>query len=66
MHYATKSLKQLLEGYADEAYRINQKDKETTQRAIVNEVYTRIKNTFEMLENEPEDVEQIYRQLIEH
>lgn len=66
MHYRTKSLKQLIDGYAYEAGRINQQDKESTQKAIVSEVYARIKDTFDMLDADPEAVNQIYRQLIEH
>lgn len=61
-----KSLKQLLDGYAFEVGRRNQADKEATQRRIMNEVYARIKDTFKMLEVEPEAIEQIYKQLIEH
>ena len=61
-----KSLKQLLDGYAFEVGRRNQADKEATQRRIMDEVYARIKDTFKMLEVEPEAIEQIYEQLIEH
>lgn len=66
MNYRFKSLKQLLECYAHEVGRIDQGDRETTQRYIVNEVYARIKDTFMWLDREPEAVEQIYKQLIEH
>ena len=64
--YRMKSLKRLLEGYAFEVGRRNQADKEATQCRIMNEVYARIKDTFKMLEVEPEAIEQIYKQLIEH
>lgn len=64
--YRMKSLKQLLEGYAFEVGRQNQADKEATQRRIMDEVHARIKDTFKMLEAEPEAVEQIYKQLLEH
>ena len=64
--YRMKSLKQLLDGYAFEVGRRNQADKEATQRRIMDEVYARIKDTFKMLEVEPEAIEQIYEQLIEH
>lgn len=64
--YRMKSLKQLLDGYAFEVGRRNQAGKEATQHRIMNEVYARIKDTFKMLEVEPESIEQIYKQLIEH
>ena len=59
-------MKQLLDGYAFEVGRRNQAGKEATQHRIMNEVYARIKDTFKMLEVEPESIEQIYKQLIEH
>lgn len=65
MKYRTKSLKELLEAYSFENDRIDKKDAETTKAYIVNEVYARIKNTFDWLE-EGADVEGVYRQLIEH
>ena len=64
--YRTKSLKELINGYAHEAGRDNQQEKEATQKAIVLEVYARIKDTFDMLDKDPNTAEQIYRQLIEH
>lgn len=66
MHYMVKSLKELIEGYAHEVGRDNRQDKESTQKAIVNEVYARIKDTFDMLDADPEAIDQIYKQLIEH
>lgn len=66
MHYRTKSLKQLIDGYAHEVGRNNQKDKKITQSAIVNEIYARIKDTFDMLDTDPDAADQIYKQLIEH
>lgn len=42
MNYRVKSLKELIDGYAHEVGRINQQDRETTQKLIVNEVYSRI------------------------
>lgn len=66
IHYRTKSLKELIDGYAFEAGRINQEDKEVTQKAIVSEVYARIKDTFEMIDSDPSAADQIYKQLIEH
>lgn len=66
LYYRTKSLKELIEGYAFEVRRQNVQDKKTTQKAIVLEVYARIKDTFDMLDSDPESVDQIYKQLIEH
>lgn len=65
MNYRTKSMKELLEAYRFENDRINKEDAETTKKYIINEVYSRIKNTFDFLEN-GSDVESVYRQLIEH
>ena len=64
--YRTKSLKELIDGYAFESGRADRKDRETAQRYIVNEVYARIKNTFDMLDADHESADQIYKQLIEH
>lgn len=66
IEYRTKSLKQLIDGYAHEVGRSNQQDKEITQKAIVSEIYARIKDTFDMLDADPESADQIYKQLIEH
>ncbi len=67
MAYRTKSLKELLEIYTFENGRGCKEDAEDTKRLVVNEVYARIKSTFDLLENcEEGDVEKIYRQLIEH
>ena len=66
MHYCTKSLQELIDGYAFEAGRINQEDKAITQKAIVSEVYARIKDTFDLLDADPDAADQIYKQLIEH
>lgn len=56
----------MIDGYAFEISRNNQQDKETNQKAIVTEVYARIKDTFDMLDADPEAAGQIYKQLIEH
>lgn len=66
MYYRTKSLKQLVDGYAHECGRDNQQDREATQKAIVSEIYARIKDTFDMLDNDPDAADQIYKQLIEY
>ena len=65
MRYRTKSLKELLLCYADEAGRIDRKDKALARRLIVFEVYSRVRDTFDMLDADAESAEQIYRQLTE-
>ena len=65
MSYRTKSLKELLETYSFENGRTNKEDAETTKAYIVNEVYARIKDTFDWLDNEA-DAKSVYKQLIEH
>ena len=66
MYYRTNSLKELIDGYAFEAGRANQQDRETTQKAIASEIYARIKDAFDLLDADPESADQIYKQLIEH
>lgn len=66
LHYMQKTLKQLLEMYADEKTRINRADAETTQRIIVNEVYERINKVFKVLDNNDNvNVESLYAELIQ-
>lgn len=66
INYRMKSLKELINAYAFESGRDSQEDQEATKKAIVNEVYARIKDTFDMLDDDPNAVDQVYRQLIEH
>lgn len=49
INYRMKSLKELINAYAFEAGRDNQEDQEATKKAIVNEVYARIKDTLTCL-----------------
>ena len=65
MNYRTKNLKELLETYSFENTRINKEDAETTKAYVVNEIYARIKNAFDWLDDDA-DVESVYKQLIEH
>ena len=65
MNYRTKSLKKLLETYSFENDRNNKEDAETTKAYIVNEIYARIKETLDLLDDDA-DVESVYKQLIEH
>lgn len=64
--YRTKSLKELLEIYSFENGRVNKEDAEVTKRLVVNEVYARIKSTFDGLEERDADVDTLYKQLVEH
>lgn len=66
INYRMKSLDELLRCYADETSRMNADDRNTTQRLIKNEVLMRIEDTFKMIDEQPEDVQQIYNQLINH
>lgn len=66
INYRMISLKELINAYAFEAVRDSREDQEATKKAIVNEVYARIKDTFDMLDDDPSAVDQIYKQLIEH
>lgn len=66
INYRMKSLEGLLRCYADETNRMNADDRNTTQRLIKNEVLMRIEDTFKMIDEQPEDVQQIYNQLINH
>lgn len=65
INYRTKNLKELLETYSFESGRTNKEDAETTKAYIVNEIYARIKVTFDLLDDDA-DVESVYKQLIEH
>ena len=64
INYRTKSLKELLEAYEFESNRINKEDAEVTKAYIVNEVYAKVKETFDLLEK-GKDVKSVYEQLDE-
>lgn len=66
MAYRTRSLKRLLEDYAHEVGRNDEQDRKATQEAIMAEAKARVSNAFAMLDREPEAVDQVYKQLIEH
>ena len=63
--YQAEPLKELILQYAHEADRIDQKDKEDTQKLIVLEVYARIKDVFDLINSHPESAERIYSQFID-
>lgn len=66
MAYRTRSLKRLLEDYAHEVGRNDEQDRKATQGAIMAEAKARVSDAFAMLDREPEAVDQVYKQLIEH
>ena len=66
MNYRLKSLEELLKGYAHEVGRENKEDAEITQKHIVNEVYARIRDAFNLLDTCPSEVDKIYSNLLEH
>lgn len=66
LHYMQKTLKELIEMYADENNRINKDDAKVTQKIIVNEVYERINKVFRVLDSEETiNVESLYNELIQ-
>ena len=61
-----KTLKELIEMYADENNRINKDDAKVTQKIIVNEVYERINKVFRILDSgETVNIESLYNELIQ-
>lgn len=64
INYATKTLDELIKIYASESTRHNKEDAHVTQSKVVSEVYYRIKATFAMLDEEPGNADNIYKQLI--
>lgn len=66
MAYRTKSLKRLLEDYAHENGRNDEQDRDATKKAVMAEARARLSDAFIMLDKEPEAVDQVYKQLIEH
>lgn len=64
--YRTKTLERLLDIYAFESSRINVEDRSTTMLLVKHEIMTRINETFSMLDRHPEEVAQIYNQLINY
>lgn len=67
MSYDTKTMEQLFSAYAFENGRTCKKDAETTKAKIVQEVYRRVKASFDLLELDTEEsAKQTYKQFIEH
>lgn len=55
LDYRRKTLEELIKGYAD-------KD---NQQLVVNEIYGRIKDTFDMLDRNPDEADQLYRLFVD-
>lgn len=68
MRYKLMSMEQLFKAYQFENDRSNKEDAATTKKYIVNEVYTRVKKSFDFLEEatSEEEAEKIFKQFIEH
>lgn len=64
INYRTKTLKALLECYAHEVGRENREDAELTQKYVMNEIISRIQDTFTFLDNGV-DVEEVYEKLLD-
>lgn len=62
--YGRKSLEELLREYVHAVDNGDWPDSRLSRKVIVNEVYARIKNTFDMLDEVPEDADNIYEMLI--
>ena len=67
MRYQMKSIEQMFRDFAYENDRASRTDAKATQKAIVLELYRRLKASLDMLETATEDeAAQIYKQFIEH
>lgn len=66
--YMTKSLEQLFKAYQFENDRIDKKDAEITKALIEKEIRRRVNLAFILLDrvNTEKEVEQVYKQFIEH
>ena len=68
MKYRTMSMEQLFKAYQFENGRNNKADSAITKKAIVNEVYRRVKASFDFLDEAGTEDEavKIFMQFIEH
>lgn len=61
-----KTIEELIEMYADENNRVNKEDAIQTKKLIVNEIYSRVKRTFDVLDfNEDVNVKSLYQEFIQ-
>lgn len=63
--YRYMSLQKLVGVYAFEACRINREDKTITQNLVRNEIVSRVRDLFKVLDDNPESASAMYRQFIE-
>ena len=66
LSYMQKTIEELIEMYADENNRVNKEDAIQTKKLIVNEIYSRVKRTFDVLDfNEDVNVKSLYQEFIQ-
>lgn len=66
LSYMQKTIEELIEMYADENNRINKEDAIQTKKLIVNEIYSRVKRTFDVLDyNVDVNVNSLYQEFIQ-
>lgn len=66
LSYMQKTIEELIELYADENNRVNKEDAIQTKKLIVNEIYSRVKRTFDVLDfNEDVNVKSLYQEFIQ-
>ena len=66
LSYMQKTIEELIEMYADENNRVNKDDAIQTKKLIVNEIYSRVKRTFDVLDyNVDVNVNSLYQEFIQ-
>ena len=66
LSYMQKTIEELIEMYADANNRVNKEDAIQTKKLIVNEIYSRVKRTFDVLDfNEDVNVKSLYQEFIQ-
>lgn len=66
LSYMQKTIEELIEMYADENNRVNKEDAIQTKKLIVNEIYSRVKRTFDVLDfNEDVNIKSLYQEFIQ-
>lgn len=66
LSYMQKTIEELIEMYADENNRVNKEDAIQTKKLIVNEIYSRVKRTFDVLDyNVDVNVNSLYQEFIQ-
>lgn len=66
LSYMQKTIEELIEMYVDENNRVNKEDAIQTKKLIVNEICSRVKRTFDVLDfNEDVNVKSLYQEFIQ-